>query len=133
MTSLPVTSSVTSRPQANPSHSQERIKIVVWDKVGNVMWGVRPWDEWSLRAQSCLLAENPNARAHAPSFAELFKDYNIHLRHVESVEELATEIGDADFLVVHKNNVPPEVLRRRSAWPRRPSRHWLPNASGTGH
>jgi phosphoglycerate dehydrogenase-like enzyme len=90
----------------------ERIKIVVWDRVGNVMWGVRPWDEWSLRAQSFLLAEEPAGRAHAPSFAELFHDYNIHLRHVASAEELAAEIGDATFLVVHKNNVPPEVLRR---------------------
>lgn len=90
----------------------ERIKIVVWDKVGNVMWGVRPWDEWSLRAQAFLLMEDPDGRAHAPDFAELFKDYNVHLRHVATMEELATEIDDADFLVVHKNNVPPEVLQR---------------------
>ncbi len=95
------------------AHTQdERIKIVVWDKVGNVMWGVRPWDEWSLRAQGFLMMEDADARTHAPSFAELFKDYNVHLRHVDTVEELATEIDDADFLVVHKNSVPPEVLRR---------------------
>ena len=62
--------------------------------------------------QGFLLSEDPNARAHAPSFAELFKEYNVHLRHVDTVEELATEIADADFLVVHKNNVPPEVLRQ---------------------
>jgi phosphoglycerate dehydrogenase-like enzyme len=103
---------MTARPETNLSPQDERIKIVVWDKVGNVMWGVRPWDEWSLRAQGFLLREDPNARAHAPSFAELFKEYNIHLRHVASVEELATEIADADFLVVHKNTVPPEVLRQ---------------------
>jgi phosphoglycerate dehydrogenase-like enzyme len=101
-----------THPEANPVHEDERIKIVVWDKVGNVMWGVRPWDEWSLRAQSYLLAEDPRARAHAPSFAELFQDYYVHLRHVDTVEELATEIVDADFLIVHKNNVPPEVLQR---------------------
>jgi phosphoglycerate dehydrogenase-like enzyme len=101
-----------SRPEANLEGQEERIKIVVWDRVGNVMWGVRPWDEWSLRAQSFLLAEDPEGRGHAPSFAELFKEYNVHLRHVETVEELATEISDAEFLVVHKNDVPPEVLRR---------------------
>ena len=95
-----------------PPPSSERIKIVVWDSVGNVMWGVRPWDEWSLRAQSFLLAEEPDGRAHAPSFHDLFKDHNVHLRHVQSAEELATEIDDAEFLVVHKNTVPPEVLRR---------------------
>jgi gluconate 2-dehydrogenase len=101
-----------SQPEENLEGQAQRIKIVVWDAVGNVMWGVRPWDEWSLRAQSFLLAEDPDAQAHAPSFAELFKDYNVHLRHVDTVEELATEISDAEFLVVHKNTVPSEVLRR---------------------
>jgi phosphoglycerate dehydrogenase-like enzyme len=101
-----------SRPETSLTAQDKRIKIVVWDRVGNVMWGVRPWDEWSLAAQSYLLAEDPDARAHAPSFAELFKEHSVHLRHVETVEELATEIGDADFLIVHKNTVPPEVLRR---------------------
>src|SRR4051794_29071759 len=98
-------------PEPTPVPLDTRIKIVVWDKVGNVMWGVRPWDEWPMRAQSFLLAEDADARAHAPSFAELFKEYNVHLRHVNTVEELASELADADFLVVHKNNVPPEVLR----------------------
>jgi phosphoglycerate dehydrogenase-like enzyme len=101
-----------SQSEAEVAWQAQRIKIVVWDSVGNVMWGVRPWDEWSLRAQSFLLAEDADGRAHAPSFAELFKDYNVHLRHVESVEELATEISDAIYLVVHKNSVPSEVLRR---------------------
>src|SRR3954451_7640768 len=99
-------------PEATPIPAGARIKIVVWDKVGNVMWGVRPWDEWPMRAQGFLLAEDADARAHAPSFAELFQEYNVHLRHVETVEELADEINDADFLVVHKNQVPPEVLQR---------------------
>ncbi|MCC6454224.1 MAG: hypothetical protein IT328_04725 [Caldilineaceae bacterium] len=103
---------MTVRPEMNPGGQDQRIKIVVWDKVGNVMWGVRTWDEWSLRAQSYLLMEDADARTHAPSFADLFKEYSVHLRHVETVEELATEIADADFLVVHKNNVPPEVLRQ---------------------
>ena len=101
-----------ARPESDPAQQSERIKIVVWDKVGNVMWGVRHWDEWSLRAQSFLLAEDADARAHAPSFAELFHDYNVHLRHVDTVDELATEIADAEFLVVHKNTVSSDVLRR---------------------
>ena len=110
MTSSSTDSSAT---ESTSSGSQEEpIKIVVWDSVGNVMWGVRPWDEWSLRAQSFLLAQDPAGHRHAPSFAELFQDYNVHLRHVETIEELANEIDDAEFLVVHKNNVPPDVLRR---------------------
>lgn len=88
------------------------VKIVVWDKVGNVMWGVRPWEEWSLRNQAALLRENPAGRPLAPSFAELFQGYPVDLRHVSSVAELDAEIADADFLVVHKNNVPPDVLQK---------------------
>jgi phosphoglycerate dehydrogenase-like enzyme len=89
-----------------------RIKIVVWDKVGNVLWGVRPWQEWGLRRQARLLAEDPAARAHAPSFDELFAEYDVDLCQVKAVDELAEVIEEADFLVVHKNNVPPELLRR---------------------
>lgn len=89
-----------------------KIKIVVWDKVGNVMWGVRPWEEWSLRAQAFLLAEDPAGRAHAPSFEELFQDYPVELCHVKTVDELNAQIADADFLVVHKNDIPPAVLEK---------------------
>lgn len=88
------------------------VKIVVWDKVGNVMWGVRPWDEWSLRNQAYMLAEDPTGRPHAPSFDELFQEYPVALCHVSTVEQLDAEIADADFLVVHKNDVPPAVLQK---------------------
>ncbi len=89
-----------------------RIKIVVWDKVGNVMWGVRPWDEWTLRNQAHMLAENPEGKKHAPSFDELFAGYDVNLCHVSTVEELAAHIDEAEFLIVHKNQVPAEVLQR---------------------
>lgn len=91
---------------------QSTSKIVVWDKVGNVMWGVRPWEEWSLRSQAYLLAEDPAGRLHAPSFDELFQDHPVQLCPVSTVEELERELADADFLVVHKNNVPPDVLQK---------------------
>ena len=48
--------------------SDARIKIVVWDKVGNVMWGVRPWDEWSLRAQAFLLLEDADGHVLRAEF-----------------------------------------------------------------
>ncbi len=88
------------------------IKIVVWDRVGNVMWGVRPWHEWPLRAQAALLMEDPAGRAHAPSFDELFQDYPVNLAHVHDLEELTAQIDDADFLVLHKHTIPADVLRR---------------------
>jgi phosphoglycerate dehydrogenase-like enzyme len=90
----------------------EPITIVVWDHVGNVMWGVRPWEEWPARAQAQLLAEDPDAIRHAPSFAQIFEEYPVDLRQVKTEEELAATIGEADFLVIHKERVPPEVLRQ---------------------
>jgi len=88
------------------------ITVVVWDHVGNVLWGVRPWDEWTLQIQARLLAEDPDAVAHAPSLEQIFEDYQLDLRQVKTVDELAAAIGDADVLILHKETVPPDVLRR---------------------
>ncbi len=90
----------------------DRLSIVVWDSVGNVMWGVRRWDEWGPAGQQSLLEEDPDARAHAPSFDELFAGYETALHRVSDLAELIAHIEDADFLVLHKVIVPPEVLLR---------------------
>ncbi len=89
----------------------EHVKIVVWDSVGNIMWGVRPWDTWPPPSQERLLAEDPEAQARAPSFDQIFKDYAVDLRIVASVDELVVHIEDADVLVLHKVRVPGEALR----------------------
>lgn len=86
--------------------------IVVWDGVGNVMWGVRPWDAWPQRQQAQLLAEDPDAIAHAPSVAQLLAEHETHLIHVHSADELDACIAEADFLITHKVTVPAEVLRK---------------------
>src|SRR5690242_9836001 len=88
------------------------LKIVVWDAVGNVMWGVRPWEQWGAASQKALLAEDPDAQAHAPSFEQIFAGYDVELHQVHSVEELSAHIDQADYLVIHKVIVPPEVLLR---------------------
>jgi len=89
----------------------ERVKVVVWDSVGNIMWGVRPWEDWPRRHRERLLAEDPEARVHAPGFDQIFKDYAVDLRIVTSVDELVAQIGDADVLALHKVRVPGEALR----------------------
>ena len=89
-------------------------KIVVWDRVGNVTWGVQPWQEIDLRRQAYLLAEDADARAHAPSLAELFAGREVDIHPVGTVEELDEAIADAEFLIVHKHHVPPAVLRKGS-------------------
>ena len=96
--------------------NQDKIKIVVWDSVGNVMWGVPEWSTRPAAMKEQLIEEHPGgeagAIADAPSWAELFKDYPVQLTHVKSANELDREIGDADFLITHKVMVPPEILRK---------------------
>jgi len=89
----------------------EQIKIVVWDSVGNIMWGVRPWGAWPRHNQEILLAEDPEAEEHAPSFDQIFEDYAVNLCAVTSLDELVSQIEDTDVLVLHKVHVPGEALR----------------------
>lgn len=88
------------------------ITIVVWDSVGNVTWGVRAWDEWDERTRARLLAEDPDAIAHAPGLAQLLDGFDAQVVHVTSADELDAVIARADFLITHKVGVPPEVLRK---------------------
>jgi phosphoglycerate dehydrogenase-like enzyme len=86
------------------------ITIVVWDSVGNVTWGVRAWDEWDDRTRAKLLAEDPEAIAHAPGLAQLLDGLDAEVVHVKSAAELDAVIERADFLITHKVAVPPEVM-----------------------
>ncbi len=111
------------------------IKIVVWDNIGNVLLGVRPWEEWSPRILERLRREQPEAAARAPSFAEIFRDYEIELtwlydpvksqlgfrelfalngailRDATEPATVAATIREAEFLILHKETVAPDVLR----------------------
>ena len=113
----------------------ESVRIVVWDSIGNVLLGVRPWDRWPPATRARLLAEDPDAAAHAPSFDQLFRGYEVELawlhdpvraaggfrelfaehaallRDASSGATLAATIRDADYLVVHKEELPAEALR----------------------
>ncbi len=112
------------------------VKIVVWDSIGNVLLGVRPSQSWTPLVRSRLLAEDPDAPAHAPSFAKLFADHAVDLlwfrnagadpsafdglpgdfaaslRTLTAIKDLAAAIEDADFLVIHKERLPAEALLR---------------------
>jgi phosphoglycerate dehydrogenase-like enzyme len=113
----------------------EQLKIVVWDNIGNTLLGVRSWDEWDDRTQRDLLRQNPDAREqvqgfrkifsnyeidlvwlydkekHKQGFVQLYQEYASNLRAMQSIEDLREEIVDADILIVHKENVPEDVLR----------------------
>ena len=114
----------------------ERVKIVVWDSIGNTLLGVRPWASWDAPVQDTLRRENPSAEsialplgdilagydvdltwfnsADAPyaPFGQLYADYAGSLRFTRSVDEIVRATEDADFLVLHKERLPAEALER---------------------
>ena len=114
----------------------ERVKIVVWDSIGNTLLGVRPWASWDASVQETLRRENSAAEAvalplrslladfdidltwfnsadapYAP-FGQLYADYEGSLRFIRSVEEISAAIEDADYLVMHKERLPAEALEK---------------------
>src|SRR5215218_4171513 len=118
--------------------NDERVKIVVWDSIGNTLLGVRPWACWDAPVRETLLRENPSTEtvalplreilsgydvdltwfnsADAPyaPFGQLYADYDGSLRFTRSVDEIVRAIEDADFLVLHKERLPAEALERTS-------------------
>ena len=96
--------------------SQPKINIVVWDSVGNVMWGVPEWNSRPQSTRDQLITEHAageaGAIADAPSWAGLFKEHAVQLTHVKTAAELDAVIADTDYLITHKVTVPPEVLRK---------------------
>lgn len=115
--------------------AKDRVKIVVWDSIGNTLLGVRPWSSWTDAQRRQFIDEDPAGKAKAPSFDELFKNYDVDLiwfdssdgayqafgslhadyegkvRFTKSVDEIAKEIVDADYLVLHKERLPAEALK----------------------
>ena len=112
----------------------EKVKIVVWDKIGNTILGMRAWDQWSEDTQDRLLTEDPNARERVVSFDDLFKNYDVelvwlydpiksqrgfrdlfnehqeHLKAVTGPQDVIDAIKDADYLVFHKEQLPALAL-----------------------
>jgi phosphoglycerate dehydrogenase-like enzyme len=114
--------------------AEERVKIVVWDSIGNTLLGVRPWSSWDPVQIAHFLREDPAGQAHAPSFTELFASRNVELiwfnsadeayapfgqlaadyagslRMTRDLDEIVAEIRDADYVVLHKELLPGEAL-----------------------
>lgn len=88
------------------------IKIVNWDSVGNIMWGVRLERTIGADWRAKLPPDDPVALPHAPTFEELFADIPHELVECKSLADVETHIEDADFLNLHKVEVPNDVLLR---------------------
>ncbi|MGI8475644.1 MAG: NAD(P)-dependent oxidoreductase [Thermomicrobiales bacterium] len=114
--------------------SRERIKIVVWDSIGNTLLGVRPWASWDPNHLAQFLAEDADAQERAVGFRQIFASHDVDLvwfsspdgphatfgalhanyegsvRVLQSTDEIAAEIVDADYLVLHKERLPAAAL-----------------------
>ena len=110
--------------------TDHRVKIVVWDSIGNTLLGVRPWTSWDPATQETLRHENPAAESIArplpeflaghdfdlvwlnsadapyPPFGPLYADFAGSLRFTQSLDDIVAEIANADYLVLHKERLP---------------------------
>lgn len=91
------------------------INIVVWEEYNYVLLGVQFRKEYAHEIDKRLPPNDP-ARVEwakdAPLFEELFADYDTKLTKVSTLEELDAIIEEVDYLVVHKQRLPAETLRK---------------------
>ena len=92
--------------------SKQKITIVVWDNIGNVLLGVKIGGDHANEWRKDLVQSDPAAIEAAPTFDELFADYDTNVIEVHTLDELDKVIAEADYLVVHKERVPAEVLAK---------------------
>ncbi len=92
--------------------AKEAITIVNWDNIGNTLWGVRTDGAGAAVPRENLRPDDPAALPSAPTFDELFANYDVTLYECHTLEEVDAHIADADFVVIHKENLPGEVLAK---------------------
>jgi phosphoglycerate dehydrogenase-like enzyme len=88
------------------------INIVVWDNIGNVLLGVQLRKQFGDDWEKKLRPDDPAKIESAPLFEEIFADYETNVIEVKTLEELDAVIAECDYVVVHKERVTPEVLRK---------------------
>jgi phosphoglycerate dehydrogenase-like enzyme len=112
----------------------DKIKVVVWDNIGNTLLGMRAWEAWPLRVQERLAVEDPDARSRVVTvddllaghdfeivwlydavksqrgFRAFFDEVDARLVDTSDTRVIAHELADADFLVLHKETLPPGAL-----------------------
>lgn len=92
--------------------AKEAITIVIWDNIGNVLWGVRTDDDGASERRKNLKPDDPAALDAAPTFDELFADYDVTLHECHTLDEVEAHVADADFLIIHKEMLPGDVLAK---------------------
>ncbi|MCC7446835.1 MAG: hypothetical protein IT324_05425 [Anaerolineae bacterium] len=88
------------------------INVVVWDNIGNVLWGVRLYKTYGETWRDHLRPDDPAAIDRAPTFEELFDGCDIQLHECKTLAEVEQYIPDADFVIIHKEMLPGDVLAK---------------------
>ncbi len=92
--------------------AKEAITVVIWDNIGNTLWGVRTDDAGASERRMNLRPDDPAALPSAPTFDELFADYAVTLYECHTLAEVDSHIADADFVIIHKEILPGDVLAK---------------------
>ena len=79
--------------------TDEPVKIVVWDSIGNTLLGVRPWASWEAPVQETLRRENPAAETIALPLREILAGYDVDLTWLFSADAPYAPFGQlyADY------------------------------------
>ncbi len=112
----------------------KKLKIVVWDNIGNTLLGMRPWDAWPSGIQRRLTIEDQNASARVVQleevlsghefelvwlydpvksqrgFRDLFQEVDARLVDTTDPGAIDRELANTDFLILHKENLPAGAL-----------------------
>src|SRR5438105_12485164 len=88
------------------------VSVVVWDNIGNVLWGVRLKDILGENWRDKLKDDDPAAIDRAPTFEEMFGGWDLQLRECKTLAEVEQHIPDADFVIIHKEMLPGDVLAK---------------------
>jgi phosphogluconate 2-dehydrogenase len=113
----------------------DRLKIVVWDNIGNTLLGMRSWEAWGSHVQERLTIEDHAARERVVTvsdvlgdqpydlvwlydpvksqrgFSSLFTEMGARLVDTNEPGAIAREVADADFFILHKETLPPQALK----------------------
>ena len=93
----------------------EKLTIITWDNIGNTLWGVRFPDRFDAdHLRERLPFDDPVAQGATvvPAFNDLFADYEVTLHECKTLDEVVQHMPDADFVVIHKEILPDEVLAK---------------------
>lgn len=86
------------------------VKILVWDSVGNILWGVRLETHMGPDWRNKLRANDPAAIDRCPTIEEILAGHDAELIECKSLEDVEAHIEDADIVNLHKVMLPADVL-----------------------